>query len=225
MKRKKRGATTIELAASLPILIIVTIFSINTGALIFGADFCDRAAQDCARAAGEMSTPDDAVNAMNATALGHPVDGFLFQQLSPELLVYQDYNLSSKPTPKYGSTSAYLGENGANDITPATSAEELKQLSAAENPKPVKISEADISIAAKQDIISTAKLDAILSDPNQTTMPGPYVVVRTTMIMRIPIPIELCGVKVFAGNVEGNFQLFRFSSVYTFPITNTYVPL
>ena len=66
--RNIRGTTTMELALSLPIFIAITIFSINTAAFIFAADFCDRACKDCARAAGQMSTPDDAVNAMNAAA-------------------------------------------------------------------------------------------------------------------------------------------------------------
>src|ERR1700722_13116662 len=115
--RKKRGVTTIELAASLPVFIAVTIFSINMAAFIFAADFCDRACKDCARAAGQMSTPDDAVNAMNAAATAHPVDNFFFRQLSPELLVYQDYNYSTAtPTPAYGSTSAYNSDNGEENI-------------------------------------------------------------------------------------------------------------
>jgi hypothetical protein len=210
----------------MPILIIVTIFSINTGALIFAADFCDRAAQDCARAAGKMSTPDDAVNAMNATSLAHPVDGYFFRQLTPELLVYQDYNQSMvRPTPKYGSTSAYAGENGVNNITPAISTEELAKLNAVDNPKGAPINEPDISAAIQKDIASTAKIDAILADPNQTVTAGPYVVVRTTMLMRIPIGLNILGAKIFVGNVDGNPQFFKFSSVYTFPITNTYVPL
>src|SRR3984957_12582195 len=92
--RKKRGVTTIELAASLPVFIAVTIFSINTAAFIFAADFCDRACKDCARAAGQMSTPDDAVNAMNAAAAAHPIDGFVIKKMYPELLIYEDYNYS-----------------------------------------------------------------------------------------------------------------------------------
>src|SRR5271169_4633589 len=133
-----------ELAASIPIFISVTIFSINTAAFIFAADFCDRACKDCARSAGQMSTPDEAVNAMNAAAAAHPVDNFFFQQLSPELLVYQDYNYSSiKPTPAYGSTSEYSGENGADDSAPVKDNEKNKEGQ------------------------NSADIDTILADPNQ----------------------------------------------------------
>lgn len=61
-----RGVTAIELAAVVAILIVVTALTFNICILIFAADMCDRAARDCARAAGMMSTPRDAQNAMNA---------------------------------------------------------------------------------------------------------------------------------------------------------------
>lgn len=207
--RSIQGTTTTELAVSLPIFMIVTIFSINTAALTFAADFCDRTCKDCARAAGQMSTPDQAVNAMNAAAAAHPVDNFFFQQLSPELLVYQDYNYSSaNPTPAYGSTPEYVGENGQNNTTPAKPTDEWHE-----------------NKVSKKETISAESINAILADPNQTITPGPYVVVRTTMIMRIPVSLDFFGSKLFAGNVPGNSQLFQLASIYTFPLTNTYAPL
>ncbi len=207
--RNAHAATTMELAASLPIIIIVTIFSINTAACMFAADFCDRACKDCARAAGQMSTPDDAVNAMNAAAAAHPVDNLFFQQLTPQLLVYQDYNSSlTTPTPIYGSTPAYNGENGSDDLKPT------KHIDSTTDNTTLKVNDT-----------ATTNINAIITDPNQTITPGPYVIVRTTMLMRIPISINFLGLKLFPGNVENNPQLLQFQSIYTFPITNTYVPM
>jgi hypothetical protein len=238
-QRTKSGVTTMELAASLPIFIAVTIFSINTAAFIFAADFCDRACKDCARAAGQMSTPDEAVNAMNAAAASHPVDNLFFQQLTPELLIYQDYNNSSStPTPPYGSTAEYIGDNGANNITPAKDSNDISSTSN-EQPSESTSKQAGSDSRAPASAPSTppgntikkanspaiADINAVIADPNQTITPGPYVVVRTTMIMRIPISLTLFGFKLFAGNVEGDPQLFKFQSLYTYPITNTYVPL
>lgn len=204
-RRRISGSTTMELAMGLPFFIAVTIFSINTAAFVFAADFCDRTCKDCARAAGQMPTPDESVNAMNAAAAAHPVDNFFFQQLTPELLVYRDYNSTSTPTPAYGRTSEYNGENGADDNKPATD-------------------DGSTALAPAQRE-GDANIDTILRDPNQTITPGPYVVVRTTMLMRIPVSVNFFGYKLFSGNVEGNPQLFQFQSIYTFPITNTYVPL
>lgn len=94
---------------------------------MFGADFCDRACKDCARAAGQMSTPDDAVNAMNAAAAAHAVDGIFITKMYPELLLYQDYNDgSANETPPYGTTQAYLGKNGPDNITPVTHTDDEK---------------------------------------------------------------------------------------------------
>jgi hypothetical protein len=226
------GVTTMELAISLPLFIIVTIFSINTAAFIFAADFCDRACKDCARAAGQMSTPDDAVNAMNAAAAAHPVDNFFFQQLIPELLVYQDYNYSpSTPTPAYGSTSEYESENGTNNLTPKKGSEDSSEIPArkiglaSSGSRAVSAVGRTASALTKNNSGIITNIDTILADPNQTITPGPYVVVHTTMRMRIPISINFFGTKLFAGNVEGNPQLFQLQSTYTFPITNTYVPI
>jgi len=226
-----------ELAASLPIFISVTIFSLNSASFIFAADFCDRACKDCARAAGQMSTPDEAVNAMNAAAATHPVDGVVFQQLTPELLVYQDYNNSqSNPTPGYGSTAEYNGENGADNSAPAKDSEDVtettidyeknkekgKDKTKATGAKNVEAPHVVYRDSGKGKIDNIA---AVLTDPHQTITPGPYVVVRTTMLLHIPITLILFGFKLFAGNVEGNPQLYQFQSTYTYPITNTYVPL
>ena len=200
-----------ELAVALPIFIAVTIFSINTAAFVFAADFCDRACKDCARAAGQMSTPDESVNAMNAAAAAHTVDGFFFQQLTPELLVYRDYNYSNTPTPRYGSTSEYSGENGPNDNAPASCEDNLP-------------GKQNLGFSKKGDH-SFTPIGAILADPNQSITPGPYVVVRTTLLIHIPVNISCFGLKLFSGNVEGNPQLLQFQSTYTFPITNTYVPI
>ena len=139
---------------------------------------------------------------------------FFFQQLSPELLVYEDYNYSTaKPTPAYGKTSEYSGENGVNDITPAKDSND-------NTGTPI-----DSNIAKKGNDNIITNIDAILADSKQTITPGPYVVVHTTLLMHIPISINLFGWKMFAGNVEGNSQLFQMQSTYTFPITNTYVAL
>jgi hypothetical protein len=218
-----------EIALSLPIFIVITVFSINTAFFIFAADFCDRTCKDCARAAGQMSTPDDAVNAMNAAAAAHPVDHFFFKQISPELLVYQDYNYSSsKPTPKYGSTASYTGENGLNNITPdkiaETSVKGWQHYHTADNATIDPLDHENTNVNAK-DLLSTQKIEAILADPNQLLIPGPYVVVRTTMVMRIPVCMNFFGARLFTGNVENEPQLFRLASIYTFPITNTYVPI
>lgn len=190
--RAVAGMTSLELASTAVILVVISIFSVDALSLIFGADFCDRACKDCARAAGQMSTPDDAVNAMNAAAAAHLVDGCFITKMYPELLQYQDYNNGSNAeTPLYGTTRAYLGKNGPNNITPAGR-----------------------NNGDKPD----------LNDPEQTSSPGPYVVVRTTAYVRIPVTLTFLSTKLFAGNVENDPQLFRFQSSYTFPITNTYVP-
>jgi Flp pilus assembly protein TadG len=221
--KSNSGVTTMELAVSLPIFIAVTMFSINLTAFVFAADFCDRACKDCARAAGQMPTPDQAVNAMNAAAANHPVDNLLFQQLTPELLVYQDYNNSSKtPTPAYGTTSDYNASNGANNITPARDSKDLQTF--VEKKSNLKRDRLPNNIYKTADI-DIKDIDAVLADPNQNLTPGPYVVVRTSMLMHIPISISLFGIKLFGGNVEDNPQLFQFHSLYTYPITNTYVAL
>lgn len=186
--KSKRGMTSLELASTSIILIVISIFSIDAVALMFGADFCDRACKDCARAAGQMATPDDAVNAMNAAAAAHPVDGNFITKMYPELISYQDFNTGTRTTPEYGSTSAYLAKNGPKNASPLTGDK----------------------VYSKQS--------------DQADSPGPYVEVRTTLLMRVPIILVVFGTKLFAGNVESDPQLFRFQSSYTFPITNTYVP-
>jgi hypothetical protein len=189
---RKRGMTSIELASTSLVLVVISMFSVDAICLTFGADFCDRACKDCARAAGQMSTPDDAVNAMNATAAAHPVDGTFFVNMYPELLLYHDNNDSSTlATPRYGTTRAYSSSNGPNNIAPAA---------------------------------SEASSASVKSDSENIDLSGPYLRVRTTLIMRIPITITLFNKKLFAGNVDSDPQLFRFESIYTFPITNTYVP-
>jgi hypothetical protein len=226
-----------ELAASIPIFISVTIFSLNSASFIFAADFCDRACKDCARAAGQMSTPDEAVNAMNAAAASHTVDGVFFQQLTPELLVYQDYNNSqSNPTPAYGSTAEYNGENGADNTAPAKDSADIPQTSTVSEKNKDK-SKDKIKVTGSKDVEAPhivyknsgkGKIDniaSVLTDPHQTITPGPYVVVRTTMLLHIPVTLTLFGFKLFAGNVESNPQLYQFQSTYTYPITNTYVPI
>lgn len=218
-RRGTKGASTMELVLSAPILIIITIFSLNSAALIFGADFCDRACKDCARAAGQMSTPDTAVNAMNAAAASHTVDGMVFKQISPELVVYEDYNYSQKnPTPKYGSTPNYTGENGINNITPHTAQDDLSDQTKNNDEEGKAVEKKDKLIVPPGSTIG-----AVLADPAQTSTAGPYVIVRTTLTLRIPVSIGFG--KMFAGNVPGDPSLFQFQSVYMFPITNTYVPI
>jgi len=192
VNKNMAGLSSLELASTAFILVAISIFSIDALFLVFGADFCDRTCKDCARAAGQMSTPDDAVNAMNAAAAGHPVDGILITKMYPELLFYQDYNDGSKAeTPPYGTTKSYLGKNGPNNIKPS-------------------------------DQDKTDKGDP--NNPEQTNSPGPYVTVRTTAYVHIPVTLTFFHAKFFTGNVENDPQLFRFQSSYTFPITNTYVP-
>ncbi len=192
-KTRKRGATALELIATMPILIVVTLLSIDLAVLMFGVDFCDRTCKDCARVAGQMSTPDDAVNAMNAAAAAHRIDGFIIQRMYPELLIYEDYNYSSRlPTPKYGTSGSYLGKNGPDNITPAGGINDKR--------------------AEKVDY----------TNPEQTNSPGPYVVVRTNLVMRIPVTVNLFGAKLISNNVETDPQLFKVQSLYTFPITNVY---
>jgi len=182
-----------ELVAIIPVLIVITILSIDLAALLLGADICDRACKDCARAAGQMSTPDEAVNAMNATAAAQPIDGVFVKQMYPELVVYEDYNNSSStPTPKYGSTTDYLAKNGPENITPTS------------------------------DRKNGQSTHVDLSDPNQTSSPGPYVTVSNTLIIRIPVTIVFFGAKLFVGNMDSDPNLFKIQSTYTFPITNTY---
>jgi hypothetical protein len=190
--RNKKGMSSLEMASTSVIFVVIAIFSIDMISMIFGADFCDRACKDCARAAGQMSTPDDAVNAMNAAATAHPFDGIFIKRMYPELLIYQDYNTGSvAATPSYGTTSAYLGKNGPDNITPLNE-----------------------QASDGQEQISS----------QQTTSPGPYVKVRTTLFMRIPVILTFFGTKLLVGNVDSDPQLYRFQSTYTFPITNTYVP-
>ena len=88
-----RGVTAIELAAVVAILIVVTALTFNICILIFAADMCDRAARDCARAAGMMSTPREAQNAMNAALLHHQTSspGYVITQFNAELVVFEDY--------------------------------------------------------------------------------------------------------------------------------------
>jgi hypothetical protein len=189
---KANGMISLELASTAFILVVISIFSIDAVSLVFGADFCDRACKDCARAAGQMATPDDAVNAMNAAAATHPVDGVFVTKMYPELLLYQDYNNgSSGETPRYGTTPAYLGKNGPNNITPA-------------------------------DHDDSDGTDP--NNPEKTGSPGPYVLVRTTLYLRIPVILTFFNNRFFTGNVKNDPQLFQFQSSYTFPITNTYVP-
>ena len=184
--------TSLELASTAFILVVISIFSIDAVSLIFGADFCDRACKDCARAAGQMSTPDDAVNAMNAAAAAHPVDGTFVTRMYPELLVYQDNNDgASVETPRYGTTSAYLGKNGPNNVIPAD---------------------------------REGADDTDSRNPEKTGSPGPYVLVRTTLYLRIPVTLTFFNNRLFTGNVKTDPQLFRFQSSYSFPITNIYVP-
>ncbi len=190
-----RGASAVELVATAPILIIMTVLSIDLAALLLGADFCDRACKDCARAAGQMPTPDEAVNAMNAAAAAHKIDGTLFRKMYPELLVYEDYNSSGlTPTPKYGSTPDYLARNGPYNITPT------------------------YDKALPKDV------GANLKASSQATSPGPYVTVSNTLIIRIPVIFTFFGSKLFVGNIESDPNLFKMQSTYTFPITNTYSP-
>ncbi len=190
--KRRQGFSVLELVISLPILLAITFLSINVMALAFGADYCDKACQDCARAAGEMATPDDAVNAMNAACKAYTVDGKFFAKLYPELLVYEDYNQStSLPTPNYGSTRAYKAKNGPNNITP--------------KPDPF------VPKPAKEEDAFTSNL-------------GPHVVVRTTLIMRLPVTISMFGGKIFIGNCEIDTQQFKFQATYTFPIVNTFSP-
>jgi hypothetical protein len=190
LSKRRRGLSIIELAIALPILLAITFLSVNLMALAFGADYCDKACQDCARAAGAMSTPDDAVNAMNAASKAYAVDGNFFNQLYPELLIYEDYNTSkAMPTPQYGSTKSYKGCNGPNNITPKSEPPAVAQ---------------------------------VRGEDDFTDKLGPHVVVRTTLIMKIPITISLFGGKVFVGNVEVDMQQFKFQSTYTFPIVNTF---
>jgi hypothetical protein len=194
-QKRNKGATAIELIATMPVLIVVMMLSIDLAVLMFGVDFCDRTCKDCARVAGQMSTPDKAVNAMNAAAAAHRIDGFVINKMYSELVVYEDYNYSTKsPTPKYGSTVDYLGKNGPDNITPSNSANDKK----------------------------SKKVDYI--DPNQLNSPGPYVVVQTSLVMRIPITISFFDLKLIANNVKRDPQLFKVQSLYTFPITNVYTP-
>jgi len=194
-RKRKMGATAIELIATMPVLIVVTALSLDLAVLMFGVDFCDRTCKDCARVAGQMSTPDDAVNAMNAAAAAHRIDGFVIHKMYPELLIYEDYNYSAKaPTPKYGTTANYLGKNGPDNVTPANGINDKE----------------------------SERVD--YTDPNQTNSPGPYVVVRTSLVMRIPITISFFNLKLVANNVHGDPQLFKVQSLYTFPITNVYTP-
>ena len=194
-QRCNKAVSTIELVATIPILIVLTALSIDLAVLMFGMDFCDRTCKDCARAAGQMSTPDDAVNAMNAVAEAHHIDGFVLNKMYSELLIYEDYNYSTKfPTPKYGTSPNYLGKNGPDNITPASGVNNKK----------------------------FEKVD--YTDPNQTNSPGPYVVVRTSLVMRIPITVDFLGLKLVANNIEKDPQLFKVQSLYTFPITNVYSP-
>jgi len=195
IQRRSTGASVLELMIGIPVLIAIAALSLDLSVLLIGADFCDRTCKDCARAAGQMSTPDEAVNAMNATATAHSIDGFLLKKMYPELLVYEDYNDSTNtPTPKYGSTSDFTGKNGPRNITPIR------------------------DTTYKKD----SKID--LGDPNQTSSPGPYVTVCNTLIIRIPVIITFFGAKLFVGNVQTDPDLFKIQSTYTFPITNTYSP-
>ena len=117
-----RGITAIELAAVVAILIVITALSFNICILIFAADMCDRAARDCARAAGMMSTPQDAQNAMNASLLHHQTNapGWVITQFTSQLVVFEDYIDHDPVLPMVGAatttTSGSTGSNGGGGV-------------------------------------------------------------------------------------------------------------
>jgi hypothetical protein len=132
---------------------------------------------------------------MNAAAAIHRPDGYVIQKISPELLVYEDYNNSSTaPTPQYGTTEEYNRNNGPNDFTPKT----------------------------------TTTNNGTSTGPGMpragSGSPGPNVVVRTTVIARIPLYFVFYGLR-FAGNLGASPQFIEFQSIYTYPLTITYRPV
>jgi Flp pilus assembly protein TadG len=121
ISRKQTGNFGLELAYTLPILIVILLVSFDCACFVYASDLCDRVCRQCARAAAQMTTPDDAVNAMNAVASTPRLDGLIVRHLYPELLTYRDQNTSSNlPTPAYGTTSSYLGNNGPANLKPET---------------------------------------------------------------------------------------------------------
>ncbi len=90
-RKRLSGITTIELAAVVSILIVISALTLNITVLIFAADICDRACKDCARAAGQQGTVGQAVSAMKAALTTHPYDGTVIQSITAELITYEDY--------------------------------------------------------------------------------------------------------------------------------------
>jgi Flp pilus assembly protein TadG len=91
-QKRKSGHLTIELGISAILLIIITFFALDIGILIYSANFCDSAARDAARAAGDQSTTTGANNAIQAAVASHPVDGFFLKNLQATVTTYQPFS-------------------------------------------------------------------------------------------------------------------------------------
>ncbi|MBX9687789.1 MAG: hypothetical protein K2X27_13870 [Candidatus Obscuribacterales bacterium] len=90
-KRSALGASLIELAAVAALMPLVTLVGVNIGVLVFAAGVNDAACKDAARAAGQRSTPEDAIAAAKAVVARYSSGFFAKPEVvSSDYQVYPD---------------------------------------------------------------------------------------------------------------------------------------
>ena len=97
IQRRNKGSTTVDLAITSMLMIVVGALGSNLTLLIYGGTINDSVCRDAARAAAAQVTPSLALAAAQSQLKAHATDGYFISQptlksaASPDF-VYNDYN-------------------------------------------------------------------------------------------------------------------------------------